>query len=91
MSAVEKIINSLRPNFKEVCDNGKFQYWVDYEIELDEIQFTFSMGDDKELIQYLNARIAKLFVWAAEHDACVDVASTLEENLPDYKGKFKYD
>lgn len=83
------IINSLRPNFKEVCDNKMFQHWVDYEMELDEIDYHLRGG---ELVSYVNKRLLKLRSGSSEHDAVVDVASTLEESQSSvYKGVFKYE
>lgn len=86
---IEKgIINSLRPSFSEVCDNKMFNHWVDYEIELDEIEY--HNIDKESLIDYLNKRMSNVRAGSAEQDACVDVSSTLEETLTTYQGEFQY-
>lgn len=81
------IIESLYPDFSEYADNTVFHYWMDYACELDTIMHHYN--DD--LVKHLNERLLKLRPSSAEHDACVDVASTLEESLPQFKGVFKYE
>lgn len=85
---VYEIIASLQPDFKEFADNTQYHYWMDYACELDVLEVV--AGDN--LVGHLNERMAKLASSRAEHQACVDVASTLEEALPEkYKGVFKYE
>lgn len=88
METEKLIMNALRPNFSEVCDNKMFQHWLDYEIEIDEIQY--HTIDKESLVEYLNKRMAKIRAGSSQQDACVDVASTLQETLPSYQGVFKY-
>lgn len=88
MNTEKAIMDALRPNFAEVCDNKMFNHWVDYEIELDEIQY--HTIDKESLVEYLNNRMLKARAGSAEKDACVDVASTLEETLTTYQGEFQY-
>lgn len=82
------ILDALRPNMGEICDNKAYQYWVDYELELDEIQYR--MIDKEEIVEYLNIRMVTARAGSAEKDAVVDVASNLEETLTIYRGEFKY-
>lgn len=88
MNEEKAIMDALRPSFAEVCDNKMFTHWVNYEIEIDEIQY--HTIDKESLVEYLNKRMAKVRAGSAEQDACVDVASTLEETLPTYQGEFQY-
>ena len=81
------IIESLYPDFTEYADNTLFYHWMEYACELDSIMHHYN--DD--LVEHLNARLLKLRAGSPEHDACVDVASTLEESLPQFKGVFKYE
>lgn len=89
------IIESLYPDFNEYANNERFFHWMDYACELDVLLATayaeesdFGIG----LVEMLNSKIKGLRAGSAEHDACVDVASTLEESLPThFKGKFKYE
>lgn len=82
------IIESLYPDFTEYADNKLFMHWMEYACELDTIR-VYHYNDD--LVEHLNTRLLKLRAGSAEHDACVDVASTLEEALPQFKGVFKYE
>lgn len=82
------IIESLQPDFNEFADNTQYHYWMDYACELDVLQVVA----ETNLVGHLNERMTKLSSSRAEHQACVDVASTLEEALPStYKGVFKYE
>jgi hypothetical protein len=84
------IINSLQPDFKEYADNGNFFYWMDYATELDDIENDVHINDDLFVI-YLNKHF-KTGAPGPKYDACVDVASNLEEAMPDqFKGVFKYE
>jgi len=88
---VLNIIESLYPDFKEYADNEQFHYWMEYACELDELMFL--AGEvDKDYIDYLNKRIFMLSSNKPEHQACTDVASTLEEAIPSkFKGVFVYE
>lgn len=84
------IIRSLEPDFSEYTDNGNFFYWMDYATELDDIENEVHINDDL-VVEYLNKRF-KINAPRPAYDACVDVASTLEEALPEqFKGVFKYE
>ena len=91
IDTVLDIIESLYPDFKEYADNEKFHYWMEYACELDELRFL--TGEvDKDYIDYLNKRMSMLSSNKPEHQACTDVASTLEEAIPSkFKGVFKYE
>lgn len=84
------IIEGLYPDFREYADNAQFFYWMDYACELDVIR-NVVYDDDKDVVAYLNERMLKLSNVGAEHHAATDVASTLEESLPQFKGVFKYE
>lgn len=88
METEKAIMNALRPNFSEVCDNKMFQHWLDYEIEIDEIQY--HTIDKESLVEYINKRMLIVRAGSSEKDACVDIASTLQETLPSYQGVFQY-
>lgn len=87
------IIDSLYPDFTEYAVNANFNHWMEYACELDTISVAvWTDTGDGSLIDYLNKRLLQLRSSSAEHDACVDVASTLEETLqPQFKGVFKYE
>lgn len=87
------IVASLYPDFTEYADNSKFFYLMDYACQLDVIQETVDRFPDKDVLkEMLNTKISTLRSGSAEHDACVDVASNLEEAMPDqFKGVFKYE
>lgn len=88
LEAQSEIIDSLYPTFDEYADNSKFHYWMEYACELDMVMHHYN----EDLIEHINTRLLKLRAGSAEHDACVDVASTLEETIPkQFKGVFKYD
>ena len=84
------IINSLQPDFSEYANNGNFFYWMDYATELDDIENDVHINDDL-FVDYLNKHF-KTSTPGPKHDARVDVASNLEESLPEqFKGVFKYE
>lgn len=86
------IIESLYPDFSEYEDNAQFFHWLDYACELDFILASAYDRTNESLIAYLNKRMLELRSSSAQHDACVDVASTLEESVSThFKGKFKYE
>lgn len=88
LDAQYAIIESLYPTFDEYADNSMFHHWMEYACELDMILYHYN--DD--LINHINTRLLKLRAGSPEHDACVDVASTLEETIPNqFKGVFKYE
>lgn len=82
------IIESLYPDFREYEDNSSFYFWMDYACELDLIRVA---AYNDAVTDYLNNNIAKLRAGSAQHDACVDVASTLQESVPAYQGVFIYE
>ena len=82
------IVGSLQPNFAEYNDNSKFHYWMDYACELDDLQLAVFEGS---IVTKLNTQLGKLAAGTAQHHACTDVASTLEETYGEqFAGKFKY-
>jgi hypothetical protein len=84
------IIDNLQPDFREYAeDDSKFDYWMDYACELDEIASV--VCKDEDVVAYLNNQMDRLFSSTAEHHACTDVATTLEENFKQYEGVFKYE
>lgn len=85
------LVEALYPDFKEYAVNEDFHSWMEYACELDEIRYRIHGGTTEEVVAYLNARMAKLRAASAEHNACVDVASNLEETFPQFKGVFKYE
>lgn len=83
------IVEALYPDFNDYADNARFDYWMDYACELD---ILMSAAYTETIVDYLNSRLLKLRASSPEHDACVDVASNLEESQPTiYKGVFKYE
>jgi hypothetical protein len=86
------IIESLYPDFSEYANNADFYHWMNYACELDVIIASAYDNTNEAITEYLNKRMLQVRSSSAEHDACVDVASTLEETLPEtFVGVFKYE
>ncbi len=87
---IDIIIESMQPRFDEMLDNSQFNWNVDYACELDDLSLLNYIGEDK-LVDRLNKKIRELAVTRAEHQACLDVATTIENLIPEFKGRFKYE
>lgn len=85
-----RVVESLYPDFSDYADNSQFNYWMDYACELDDIMARV-WGDTVGIIHYINHQMLNKNAGSASHDACVDVASNLEESVPEYKGVFVYE
>lgn len=86
-------IESLYPRFDEYADNGNFHRWMDYACELDNIMHNAWSSEPDALVAYINKRLSEVRSGSSEHDACIDVASNLEEStrLTGFKGVFLYE
>lgn len=84
------IIETLQPDFSDYADNTQFYHWMDYACALDEIQLVY-YKDERDLVPYLNKKMSELSSSTPVHQACVDVASTLESLSEDHRGVFVYD
>jgi hypothetical protein len=84
------MIEVLYPDPNDYSDNERFFYWMDYACELDEIT-NVAYIESERLAEYLNMRMGKLKKDTPQHDAYVDTASNLEENVAEYKGVFVYE
>lgn len=87
--SVDDITEAMQPDMADYADDAKFYYWMDYACELDEIALVAYRGDG--VVEYLNERMAKYTSDRPQHHACVDVATTMENLIPEHKGVFKYE
>lgn len=86
---IDNIIVALYPTPEEYMDNTRFNHLMDYACELD-ILVGINYGEPTKLVEYINKRLDKYFSTAPEHEACCDVASTIESLVPNLKNAFKY-
>lgn len=84
------IIQAMQPTFDEYADNSQFYWNMDYACELD-ILVLLNHKDEKQLVDRLNKNIRELASTRPEHQACLDVATTIENLIPEFKGRFKYE
>lgn len=87
---IAMIIDNLQPNMEEYADNAKFYYWMDYACELDHLLVLGYQDDPQPLIQYVNKLMTTKLELSPEHHACVDVATSLEAQMNEFKGVFTY-
>lgn len=84
------IIDSLQPNMGEYADNAKFHYWMEYACKLDELTILGYQDDKSVIVEHMNTVLKEKLELTPEHHACVDVASTLESQMDEFKGVFTY-
>ena len=90
-NTIQTIIEHLQPSFAEYADDAKSMHWMDYACELDELSFCLSANGIDNLIERVNSQMKNKTSNTPEHEACVDVASTIQSLLPnDFSGKFIY-
>ena len=90
-NTIQTIIEHLQPSFAEYADDSKFMHWMEYAVELDELSFCLSVNGAESLVDRLNSQMKSKTSNTPEHEACVDVASTVQSLLPNkFKGRFKY-
>lgn len=87
---IHTVIEKLQPDFTDYTDDKLFHHWCDYACALDEIQMVY-YKDEKDLPAFLNGKMKALSSNTPMHEACVDVATTIENLLPKYKGVFVYE
>ena len=84
-----RIIEGLESSFQEYLDN--FDYWLDYQITLDNLYSKFQNEKLEYFIRHMNFMLDNHPSYTAKYHAYSDVALCFEENEPEkYKSKFKY-
>ncbi|AXF53031.1 MAG: hypothetical protein [Caudoviricetes sp.] len=87
---IDIIIETMQPNMADYADNAMFYHWMDYACELDELAILNFKGEEL-LVAHLNKQMAGLASSRPEHEACVDVASSIETLIPQFAGRFVYE
>lgn len=88
---IDHIIEELYPTPAEYMDDTRFMHLCDYACMLDELAIiNYQSEDGESVVLYLNKQMDKYFSTTPEHEACCDVASTMESLLPVFKDCFKY-
>jgi hypothetical protein len=75
---------------EDFADNALFNHWCNYADQLDHIRYLAEDDGVDEAIAYINKTMAANVSTNVKHEACSDVAQTLEIVYPVFAGKFKY-
>lgn len=85
------VLMALQPNNREWLSNADYSKWMSYAETLDEIGYVLDNGDTDAIISHINHILGTKLSSNPEHEACTDVATTLENLMPSvYAGKFNY-
>jgi hypothetical protein len=84
-SLIQIAVDSLRADMKEYADD--FDYWMNYDVALDEIDFA---SNTQDVVEYINKILRDKLSSSPEHHAATDVASHIEVLDSKFKGEFKY-
>lgn len=85
---IDTIIDKLQPTPAEYMNDTDFMHRMEYACELDNLSGLNYINDG--FVEHINKVMASKSSNAPEHEACTDVASTIESLIPSYAGKFVY-
>lgn len=85
------VLIALQPDGKEWLSHEDFSRWLFYAETLDELGYILDNGDSDALVSHINHVMGTKLSSNPQHEACTDVATTLENLIPAlYAGKFNY-